>query len=518
MDYIKTKVVKHRSLLALLFVYFSFTVFNLTALPIYNDESIYLDWSWSEIHIPGNLFMSLTDAKQPLLMWLFGISEKFFSDPLFAGRFVSVIIGATALVGVYVVSKKLCNSRVAFLASLLYIITPIFVFYNRQALMESSIASVGIWSFYFLLRLLNKPTYKTAVILGIIFGLGFFTKSSGLLFIAPALFLIITTLIKNKSVLLFKSLFILALSFFITDFLLFIEPIFWQTFSTNSRYSLTVPEMVRFPVFLWLHNFSAAFQIGFVFITPLVFIAALIGLIVLLRRRDKNSNLFLSYFVLSLTLEVFSARTLNQRYLDCFLLFLVIPAAFSMWLLWKAGGWKKALAVVIPIPSLVLSLFLVISPISYILETSKVSPYAETGYVYEQTSGFGIQEVVNYLKGKSRTQVILVGFALNSGNPENAIDVYMAENPHAFSFHMASAFFPNLKKYQCLSSKYPVYFVSRYDQQAGLDGYLVQEKRFQHPYSNYWLSIYALKKNCKGNTLSLSDVYKNALLEERQIK
>lgn len=92
----------------------------------------------------------------------------------------------------------------------------------------------------------------------------------------------------------------------------------------------------------------------------------------------------------------------------------------------------------------------------------------------------------------------MVGFAFNSGNPENAIDVYMDNNPYAVSVHMSAVFIPNLDKYQCLSSKYPVYFVSRYNQLSGLDPYLVQEKMYENPYSNYSIGIYTLKKNCKG--------------------
>jgi hypothetical protein len=112
----------------------------------------------------------------------------------------------------------------------------------------------------------------------------------------------------------------------------------------------------------------------------------------------------------------------------------------------------------------------------------------------------------------------MVGFAFNSGNPENAIDVYMVNTSHAASVHMSALFIPNLSKYQCLSSKYPVYFVSRYNQLSGLDAYFVQEKMYKNPYANYSIGIYTLKKNCKGNTLSILDVYQKTLDEELEIK
>src|SRR6266404_5132968 len=81
--------------------YFLLNTINLGLLPIFNDESIYLDWGWLSIHVPGNAYISLTDAKQPLLIWIFGIFATIFPDPLFAGRFVSVIIGSLTLAGIY---------------------------------------------------------------------------------------------------------------------------------------------------------------------------------------------------------------------------------------------------------------------------------------------------------------------------------------------------------------------------------------------------------------------------------
>jgi hypothetical protein len=62
----------------LVLIYFLSYLINLTLLPIFCDESIYLDWGWSNTHLPGALFNSLLDAKQPLLIWIFGIFEIFF--------------------------------------------------------------------------------------------------------------------------------------------------------------------------------------------------------------------------------------------------------------------------------------------------------------------------------------------------------------------------------------------------------------------------------------------------------
>src|SRR5258708_36846710 len=109
----------HRSLIVLLVAYFSTYLINLTRLPIFNDESIYLDWAWSFTHMQGHLFDSLGDAKQPLMIWIFAFFENFFEDPLFAGRFVAVLIGSLTMIGVYQLAEKMFTRRVAGVAALL---------------------------------------------------------------------------------------------------------------------------------------------------------------------------------------------------------------------------------------------------------------------------------------------------------------------------------------------------------------------------------------------------------------
>src|SRR3989344_4355335 len=145
-------IIKNSVLMILSISYFLFRLVNLTKLPIFNDEAIYLDWGWRETHVPGYLYYSLYDAKQPLLMWLFGISQTIFPDPLFAGRLVLVIFGFLTLAGIYKISKKYFDKKTAIIACILYILVPIFVFYDRQVLMESAIGAIGIWSVYYLLK------------------------------------------------------------------------------------------------------------------------------------------------------------------------------------------------------------------------------------------------------------------------------------------------------------------------------------------------------------------------------
>ncbi len=446
------------------------------------------------------------------MIWLFGFFENFFTDPLFAGRFVSVLIGAITALGVYKVTQKLFSNKIAFIAALLYSIIPMFVFYNRQALLEAGVACIGIWSFHALLNLLRNPTTRNGIILGVILGLGFFIKSSSLLFIVSSICIFIFYIIKKRRFELVKSFGISIIAIICVDFLLLIQPLFWQTFSSNSRYSFTPAEFFTFPLSVWLNHFLGFFEIGFVFVTPFIFLAGIIGMFMMRRNKIKDSQIFILYFIFALTLEIFSAKSQNQRYIVSFFPFLVIPASYVLSFIWKGAIWRKSVVIVSFILPLSFSLMLIFNPESYILQMSKVSKYSNMEHIRGQMSGYGIKEVMHYIKEHSiPSQPTLVFFALNAGNPENAVDVYAQKDPQMYTLHIDSRFFPGIDQYQCLTSKYPVFFVTRYDQRVGMDRFFSLEKSFLNPNKTYSLGIYTLKKDCDGKSLSLSDFYQKAM-------
>ena len=173
----------HWGILLLSFVYLLLTLTNLTILPIGNDEGIYLDWGMRSLAKPGYLYYSLNDGKTPLLMWFFGVFQKIFDDPLFAGRLVSVFAGLAGLLGLYKIGVTFLDKKTAIFSSLLFVITPIIFFYNRMALMEAGVATAGIWSAYYFLKFQRSNTISDALKTGIMVGIGFFIKTNAAIFL-----------------------------------------------------------------------------------------------------------------------------------------------------------------------------------------------------------------------------------------------------------------------------------------------------------------------------------------------
>lgn len=515
----KRIIIKNWPIILLFLFYLLFHLFNLTNLPPYNDESIYLDWGWFNTHAPDHLYDSLIDSKQPLMIWLFGISENFFTDPVFAGRFVSVLFGAFSMLGIYASTKELLNKKSAIIASLLFLFTPIFVFYNRQALMEAGILCMGIWSFYGLLKLIKNPTTKNGVILGIFLGIGFFIKTSILLFVISSAVIVLFFVIKKNKKKIIKPYLYSLLTIFIINVLLFINPVFWQTLSSNSRYAYTASELLGFPILSWTDHIFGSIEIGAFFLSPSVFIFGILGIIIGFKNKIKDWNIYVMYFLIAFVLEVFSVRTQNQRYIVPFLSFFVIGTSYVFYLLWQGNLIKKIIVLLLFSIPFILSIILVVNPEKYIIEMSKFSKYSNMEHIRGQMSGYGINEAMQFIRDNSdKSGPNLVLFALNAGNPENAIDVYSAKDPNLYALHIDSSFFPDLDNYKCFTSDYSVFFVTRYDQRVGLDRYFTLQKSFLNPDGKFVIGIYGLKKDCKGNSLSLSDVYKGSMDRINQLR
>ncbi len=102
-------------------LYFATRLINLTILPIFTDEAIYIRWSQIGSRDAAWRFISLVDGKQPMFTWIMMVTMRIIRDPLVAGRLVSVAAGALSAVGLWVLSFELFkNKRIIFFFMLLY--------------------------------------------------------------------------------------------------------------------------------------------------------------------------------------------------------------------------------------------------------------------------------------------------------------------------------------------------------------------------------------------------------------
>ncbi len=130
--------------LGLIGLYFLLRLPNLTQQPVFADEAIYIHWAQLAKAEASLRFISLTDGKTPLFMWLLIPFFKVFHDPLFAGRFLSILSGLGTMLGVFALAWKFFNLRVALWSAFLMTITPFIAFFDQIGLVDSMLSMFTI--------------------------------------------------------------------------------------------------------------------------------------------------------------------------------------------------------------------------------------------------------------------------------------------------------------------------------------------------------------------------------------
>lgn len=480
---------------------------NLTLLPIFNDEAIYLDWGWRMTTPNEDLYLSLQDNKQPLLMWVYGIFSRLLPDPLFTGRIISIITGLFTLIGIYFLSKKIFDQKIGILSSVLYILIPIFAFYDRQALMESSISAIGIWAAYTTYRLIETNKNKYAILTGIILGTGLMIKSSSAIFALTYTIIIFLHAFKNRKI--YKNLFLPYPIAIGINLLVLINPQFWETLNKNVQYSLTLSELLSFPFNIWMNNILGNIEILFYFFTPIVFIFSIIGVFLVFRNKNHKHKFLLYWLLISLLILSLVTRNTSQRYIVSFIPLLTIFCSYFIFYFYK----KKLLVTSLLSSSLLIPAFLLVllisSPNRYISFGAQFTRHAEIGYLTNFTSGYGVDETLSFLYHEAAKKgSILVVTALNAGNPESSIHLYSSKKGAFTSGYLDTQIFPinTLDNIDCLQTIHPLYFISRDDQQAGLNKYFSKLQTFKNPYGQNSIGVFILKPNCIGKTLTLDPI------------
>lgn len=489
-------------------LYFSLRITNLTLLPVFGDEAIYLDWAWRMTHEPGLLYYSLSDGKQPLLLWIFGIFENFFRDPLFAGRLVSVIFGYFTLIAILKIGKEFFSLRTAYISGFFYVIIPLFSFFDRQALMEAAVSAVGVWAAWYFLSWLKGKDYRTALKLGVVLGIGIFIKSTVFIFLLTCVLLGAYFTIKEKS---FdkglKSGATLLGSMLITISLLLINPLFWGTLSMNSRYSNTLRDLLNFPLGLWINNLLINFEIMFFFLTPLIFFSALGGIFFIIREKKFSEKKYLLIWVVcSLVLQTVLVKGSMSRYLVSFLPLTVV---FSAYFVDSFIKYKPKLGIVlffltIAIP-FALTVFSLLYPPDYLSFYKSFTKQTDFGYVQSSGSGYGIDNLVDAInKIQTReNKEIFIGVAENAGIPESALQMYYQKNPLVTVTYFGDST-SSLDEYDCMKADRIIYFVSRNEETPGITKFLEKIDTIRNDLNTNTFGIWKLKEECTGKTVSVS--------------
>ncbi len=479
----------------------------LKRLAIFNDEAIYLDWGYRAVTQPQMLFYSLFDGKQPLEIWLFGLAQKIVPDSLVAGRLVAVFFGLLTLIGLVFLARRCTKSRHAvWLTALAYICAPWFVFYDRQALMESAVAATTVWIVYTTIRLTNKPSIRLAILYGSISGLGLWIKSSAVLAIGAGLFsLLLTTTVKDWRQQVWQKL-QLILAGVATAVLILLplitQPKAIQILARNDRFSLSTTELLSFPWQHWTNNMLATAQMIWWYYTPILAIVFASAVIVLLTQWKKISRPIRLVTLITLMMIggfILTVRTPSTRYLVS--LSVLLPLITGIGLSWAIEQ-RRLLGSVVVAASLLFatwqSWLLLSDPIRYLAQSVKATRFNDyDAYVENWTAGWAVTEANTFLLNKleETEEEALVTVRLDAGNPESST-LNAFKDSRFTAMYISDVPLQIDQDEKCLRFAYPTYFVVRDRQLANTNSWWEEIERFDNPNGHTSVGVYRNAAGC----------------------
>jgi len=422
-------------------LYFFSRLQNLTAIPVFGDEAIYIRWSQIIKSVETLRFIPQTDGKQPLFMWFTAVIFKFISDPLVAGRFISILAGFLSLVGIFSIIcilisfssieknplKFIFNSLkdnfyLGFLSSIIYIFLPFSFFFDRMALPDNLLSMFGVWSLFFTLLLSKFKRLDLSLILGIILGLAWLTKSPAIYFVVLAVFSFIVLNLKNL-----KTAYLPIISSiiaFVIYNILRLGPQFQMIALRNQDYIWSIGEILKHPFDPLRPHLGDALVIFNQYISLPILIFGLIGLILFFIKKIRNSKLeishlvLISWFILPFISNCIFAKVFTARYILFTLPPLIVLITLGLSVFFKKTIFKIIFISLLFIPNLIFIFNLSTKPFDVKL------PNTESGYLEGWTSGWGIQEAAQYLKDRSKQANVIVGTEGNFGTLPDGFQIY----------------------------------------------------------------------------------------------
>ncbi len=442
---------KYSCLLLLFFTlaYFLTRFFQLLSLPVFADEAIYVRWSQLIKSVETLRFIPLTDGKQPLFMWITASAFKFFEDPLFAGRAVSVISGYLTFIGCWLIlgflkdntkpdnpiklvlaglNKNLLDKTIF---SFIFLINTYTLFFDRLATADNLLTALIVWSV--MLALLQKKylRFDLALSCGIFLGLAWLTKSP-----APYYYAITSIYILISQKLSIKSLFLVGLSgliMFAIYNILRLGPQFQMIAIRASDYAWPFSHILSSPLDPLKPHLQALLEIYGYYLSHLLLLP--LALIFKKNYRTSSSILLLFLWVVPTIGLLSIAKVFTSRYLLFTIPFLIMFLSQLLALLIKQKKFMVILLGLVLLKQAVYSYNLVTNPYDTKL------PKNDTGYVVDWTSGWGLFEISRVIRTyASSGQNVIVGTEGNFGNPKDAIQMYTNQVPGITILPLSASF------------------------------------------------------------------------------
>lgn len=456
MTILKNKTLNNILLVSIIVALYFFSRFqNLTKIPVFADEGIYIRWAQLIKNVETLRFIPVTDGKQPLYMWTLAAVFKFIKEPLIAGRTISVFAGFGIMICLYFASIFVANfksnskdikdffiesnkkyNQLGILSMLVYALLPFSFFFDRMALADNMLSFFGILSLTLLFLLAKFPRLDISLILGITLGLAWLTKSPAIYFIALSLGSFVILAKEKKYV--FLPIISAIISFVIYN-ILRLGPQFQMIAIRNRDYVFSLSEVMRHPLDPLVPHLKDITNIYSQYISVPVIIFSLLFVVLFLIQKANLKNKFIhsEYFVLLFwwILPIIANATIAKTFTARYILFTLPPLIIliSLGLTSFAKNTCKLFGHCTRQYLLVVFVFSLNIFWMYHISTNpqKIKlPPTESGYLVDWTSGWGIKESAEYCIERSKTANVIVGTEGYFGTLPDGFQIYVDKVPH----------------------------------------------------------------------------------------
>ncbi len=412
---------------------FTLRFVNLTSIPIFADEAIYINWAQLIKSEPTLRFIPLSDGKQPLFMWVNWISLRFFEDPLVSGRMISVASGTLTVFIIGAFTYFLTKSKIKTLFAIaLSATSPYLIFFDRLAVVDSLLALLALSSMLLLYLSQRYKRFDLAILSGLSLGLALITKSPAVFFLPLCALTIFENfnLKKKKKVIIYETLVStlrvgICIFFAISLYqVLRLGPGFEQIGSRNLDYIRPIGEVLANPKDTIVNNLVRAYDWLFKLLPVPTLVLSAIGLFVGLK--NKNTRIVSLFMFVWFSASLFVTSAITIAYTARYILFAIPPlfilASFAINPL-KKFSFSYLLAIISIVYGVYFANNLWNSP-----EKAVIPENERAGYLEEWSAGYGIYEAANHIKSvrAATNQGIVLGTEGHFGTMPDGFKVYLS--------------------------------------------------------------------------------------------
>jgi 4-amino-4-deoxy-L-arabinose transferase-like glycosyltransferase len=420
-------------LVVLSLIYFVLRFCNILSLPIFTDEAIYIRWAQIAKQDANWRFISLTDGKQPMFIWLMMVTLRFVQDPLLAGRVVSVGAGFATMFGLYFLGKEIFkSSKIGLVSSALYVVFPMALVYDRMALYDSLVGTFAVWSLFLTVLLVRKIRLDIALILGMVVGGGVLTKTNAFfsIYLLPFSALLLDWSKKTRAAKLFKWFGLCIVAVVITYgfySILRLSPFFHIITEKNAIFVYPFSEWLKHPLEFFIGNIRAFLDWIIRYLTWPLLALSLLSFFVNKSFLKEKIVLFL-WFITPLLALGFFGRTLYPRFIFFMILPLLPLVAYSL-----VNVYLKVKNVYVFVVLCLLFFVLAFNTDRLILTDfakSNVPLSDRSQYLMGWPAGGGVKEAVNFFKKEAEKGKIHIVTQGTFGLMPASLEIYLIQDPN----------------------------------------------------------------------------------------